>query len=324
MLWDRWFSRVLLGSATFALCQIALAQDFPSRPIKLLIGYPPGGVPDTVGRAIAPVMQSLLGQPFIVENRPGAGGLTAVQEVLRSPADGYTLLSADSAQWAILPALRPGTYDPEKAFAPVAMVTTNSVYITVRSSLGVKSLQEFIALMKSKPGAFSYGSSGNGSVHHLFMESFKAAAGLDIQHVPYKGSVQQVQALLAGDIPIGIAGGTATAAYVKSGQMRLLLTSTRERSKLTPDVPSMGDISLPELDFAGSVGYLAPAGTPRSAIERLTAAIAKAVHQPELMQRFESVGVESFYKTPEQYAEIIRADVPRYVKAVKISGAKVD
>lgn len=316
--------RSILSAAALAACATALAQDFPNRPIKLLIPYPPGGVPDSVARAVAPAIQAALGQPFVLDNRPGAGGLTAVLEVMRSPADGYTLLSGDSGTWAVLPALRPGSFDPEKAFAPVAGVSTNSMYITVRSDLPAKTLQEFIALIKSKPGAYQYASSGNGSLHHLFMESFKAAAGLDMQHVPYKGSSQQVLALLAGDIPIGIGGPAATAPHVKAGKLRWLVTSTNERSKLTPDVPSTSEFGMSDLHFAGDVAYFAPGGTPRAAINRISGAIGKALQQPDVMARIDAVFLEPLYRTPEQLAEVVRADIVRYTRAVKVSGAKVD
>ncbi len=307
-----------------AFCGAVLAQEFPTRPVKLLVGFLPGGIPDTIARAIAPAMTSLLGQSFVVENRPGSGGLAAAQELMRAPPDGYTLMSGSGSQWAILPALRPGLYDPEKALAPVALVSTNSLYIVVHTTMGVKSLPEFIALVKSKPGAFSYGSSGNGTVHHLFMESFIAAAGLNIQHVPYKGAPQQVQALIAGDIPIAVVSSSNIAAQVKAGQLRMLVATTRTRSRLTPDVPSMSDAGMPEIHFTGDVGYFAPAGTPRAVIERLSAALAKAVQRPELLQRSDALGIEPVYGTPEQLAEIVRADIVRYTKAVKISGAKVD
>ncbi len=320
----RWVVKAVLASLLFGFWQVAGAQDFPARPIRLLIGYPPGGVPDTIGRAVAPSMSATLGQPFLVENRPGAGGLTAVQELMRSEPDGHTLMSGDSGQWAILPAMRPGVYDPEKAFAPVGQVSTNAIYITVRSTLGVKTIQEFIALMKSKPGVYNYGSSGNGTVHHLFMASFMSEAGLDLRHIPYKGAVQQTQALVAGDIPIGVVSMTNSTQFVKTGQLVWLLASTRTRSKLTPEVPSTAEAGFPDIHFAGDVGYVAPAGTPRAVIERISAALAKAVQQPELLQRSQTMGVEPTYRNPDQLAELMRADRVTYNKAVKISGAKVE
>ncbi len=313
-----------VGLAMLALSSVAAAQEFPNKPIKILIPYPPGGVPDSIARAISAPVQAALGQPLVLDNRPGAGGMTAVQEFLRVPADGYTLLSGDAGLWGVLPALRPGTYDPEKNFTSVANISTNSMYITVRSDFPAKNIQEFIALVKSKPGQFQYASSGNGSLHHLFMESFKAATGLDMQHIPYKGSSQQVQALLAGDVPIGVGGGSATSPQVKAGKLRWLVATTRDRSKLTPDVPSMSEIGLSDLNFAGDVGYFAPAGTPRAAVNKIADAINKALQQPDVVQRVNTAFLEPLFRNPDQMAETVKADKERYAKAVKISGAKVD
>ena len=319
----KWLFR-FLPSLLMVPCLAPLAQEFPSRTVRLLVPYAPGGQPDNIARALAPSISASLGQSFVIENRPGAGGLTAVQEVARSAPDGYTLLSADAGQWAVLPALRPGVYEFDKIMTPITLVNTSALYIAVRSAVPAKNIQEFLALVKSKPGEFSYGSSGNGSVHHLFTESFKAAMGLDIVHVPYKGSSQMVQGLLAGDIAIGIAATASTSAFVKSGQIRLLVATTRERSRLTPDVPSMGDLGQPDLNFAGESAYFAPVGTPRAVIDRLSNAVAKAVQQPEIAQRMESLGIELIHRNPEQTAQHIRGDVARYAKAVKISGAKID
>ena len=319
-----WLFQWWLFPLLLCLSPAAWAQEFPSRPMRLVVLYPPGGQPDNIARTLAPSVSAMLGQQLVVDNRPGGSGLTGIQEVTRNPADGYTLLSADAGQWASLPALRPGVYDFEKLFAPIALVSTSSLYITVRSAVPATTIQELIALAKSKPGSLNYGSAGNGTVHHLFMESFKAAIGLDIVHVPYKGSSQIVPALLAGDIGIAVTATASTGAFVKSGQMRLLATTTRDRSRLTPEVPSMGDLGQPDLSFAGEVGYFAPAGTPRAVIDRLAGALAKSVQQADIVQRMEGLGVVMTHLNPEQLAQHVRADVARYTKAVKISGAKVD
>ncbi len=312
------------GAVLLALSSIAGAQDFPNRPIKLIVPYPPGGVPDIIARAIAPGVQAILGQAFVLESRPGAGGLTGVLEVMRAPADGYTLLSGDSGTWAVLPALRPGSYDQEKSFSPVAGVSTNPMYISVRPDLGVNTIQEFIALVRAKPGQFNYASSGNGSLHHLFMESFKSAAGLNLTHVPYKGSSQQVQALLAGDIPIGVGGPAATAAHVKSGKLKWLMVTTKDRFKLTPEVASTADAGFADIHFGGDIAYFAPAATPRPIVNKISDAIGRTLQQPDVVQRVNAAYLEPAYRTPDQLAEVVKADLVRYARAVKISGAKVD
>ncbi len=307
-----------LGAAT------AHAQDYPNRPVRLIVPYTPGGQPDNIARTLAGPISAALGQSLLIENRPGAGGLPGVQEAMRAAPDGYTLLSADAAQWAILPALRPGVYDFEKSFAPISLIYTSALYIQVRSSVAAKTIQELIALAKSKPGSLSYGSAGNGTVHHLFMESFKSALGLDIVHVPYKGSGQMVQALLAGDIQIGITATASTGPHLKTGAIRLLATTTKDRSRLTPDIISQGELGFPEHNFAGESAYFAPTGTPRPIIDKLSGILAKAVVVPDVVQRAETFGVEMLHRNPEQTLQIMRADVARFVKAVKISGAKAE
>ena len=327
---DRLLFSILLGLpglvGLVSLPIAASAQEFPTRPVRLVVPYPPGGQPDNIARSLAPSVSASLGQTFIIENRPGGGGLTGLQEVARAAPDGYTLLSADAGQWAIQPALRPGIYDFEKSFAPIALVTTSALYIAVavRDDVPARNIQEFIALVKSKPGALSYGHAGNGTIHHLFMESFKAAVGLDMLAVPYKGSVQMGQALLAGDIPIGILAIAGAKPHLATGKLRLLVAGTRERSRLTPDVPSMGDIGQTDFNFAGETAYLAPVGTPRAIVERLAGILAKSVQLPDVLQRAEAFGVEMIHRNPVQLAQHIREDVARYARAVKISGAKVD
>ncbi len=316
--------QLFFGVTLLGLSALGQAQDFPNRPIKLLIPYPPGGVPDTVARSVAPAIQQELGQPFVLENRPGAGGLTAMQEFLRAPADGHTLLSGDSGIWAVLPVLRPGNFDPEKSFVPVAGVSTNSLYLTVSGELPVKSVQELVATLKSKPGGYQYASTGNGSLHHLFMESFRAAAGVDMQHIPYKGSAQMIQAVLAGDVLVTVVGPAATVGMVKAGKLRWLATTTRERSRLTPEIPSTTDIGMPDLHFSGDVAYFAPAGTPRAAVTRISATIAKALQQPDVIQRLNASFLDPLYRNPEQMAEVVRSDLVRFTRAIKVSGAKVD
>ena len=316
------YLRLLRTALALGLCafiQLALAQDYPARPIRLLIPYAPGGTPDTINRALSTFMSPILGQQLLVDNRPGADGIPAVQELLRSAPDGYTLIAADPGQWAILPALHRITFNPEKDLVAVGQVFTQSLYIVVRSALGVKTLSEFINLAKSKPGALSYGSSGSGSVHNLFMESFKSANRIDIVHIPYKGAGQMVPALLGGDIPVGIAGLIAIQSHIKSGQLLLLAATTRERSRLTPDVIAMGDIGLPDLNFAGDSGLFAPPGTLRVIVDTLTRALSRAVKQDEFIKRADLLGAEAMYRNPQELAEVVRNDGPRYEKAVKLA-----
>lgn len=298
------------------------AQDI-SRPIKILVGYAPGVTPDVVTRILAGAMGTILNQNIVVENRPGAGGWLAVQELIKSPPDGNTLVCLDPGQWAVLPAIRPGLYDPLKALAPVGLAYTSPLYLVVMDTFPAKNLQDLIGLIKTNPNAYNYGSSGNGTFHHLFMESFKAKAGLQVTHVPYKGGSQALQGLLSGDIQI-LVGGPTTEAYVKAGKMRRLVVASRERWRTAPDVPSMSDVGMPDLQFVGDVGYFAPAGTPKPVVDRLTDGLAKAVRLPDFVDKAPLLGIGIQYKTPAQLLELVRDDIPRYQQAVKVSGAKAE
>ena len=266
-------------------------------------------------------MSPLLGQPIVVENKPGAGGVPAMQELIRSPADGYTLSYSDAGLWAVQPALRPGLYDPLKEFAPLGTAVMSIIFVVVREDLGVKSIQELIALAKSKPGQLSYGSSGSGSLHHLFMESLKAHYGFDMVHVPYKAATQALQSLLAGDLGVTMASAAASTPFAKSGKIRVILAATQQRSQFAPDVPSMGDLKV-ETSYSGAIGYVAPGGTPRAVVDKLAAALGSVVKSDEFARRAESLFVEVDYRNPVQHLDLIRQDIPRYARAVKISGAK--
>lgn len=309
-----------------ALCTFAAqAQEFPSRPLKIIVPYAPGGAADVVARLIAPSMGEILGQQFIVENRAGASGIPAVEAAAKSPPDGHTLLIADAGQWAINSALHAKLpYDATKELAPISKVTTLSLFLVVHESVPANSLQELVALAKAKPGSLNYGSSGTGTVHHLTMEAMKAALGLDIVHVPYKGTGQSIPALLGGQVAMAISALPSIAAHVKSGKVKVLGANTQKRSPFAPDIPSIAELGIPDFDFPGELGLLAPAGTPRPHIDKLAAALAQAVRRPEAVQRLTAMGMEPVGGKPEELAAQIKADIRRYAQAVKVSGAKAD
>ncbi len=302
-----------------------VAQEYPNRPIKLVAPYPPGGQADVIGRLVCLHMGPLLNQQCVVENRPGAGGVPGTEFVVKSQPDGYVLLLADSGQWAVAPAMmaKP-SYDPVKDLAPVGLITTSSMFIAVHSSIPANNLQEFIALVRSKPGVLQYGSSGNATVHHLAMETFKAAMGLDMQHIPYKGAGQSVPALASGQIPVVLAGLTNLAPFAKTGQVKVLGATTQKRSPLAPNVAGMAEVGATGVDFPGELALFAPSGTPRPIIDKLSTALQAAGRTPEFATRLHAVGIEPATTTPEQLAEIIRVDQEKYRRAIKLTGAKVE
>jgi tripartite-type tricarboxylate transporter receptor subunit TctC len=315
----------LAGMLAVMNADLVRAQDYPNRPIKIVAPYPPGGQADVVGRLLCQHLTPFLNQQCVIENRPGAGGVSGTEIVVKAQPDGYTLLVADSGQWAVAPAMMAkAPYDPVKDLAPVGMVTTSSMFIAVHSSVPANTLAEFVALVRSKPGTMQYGSSGNATVHHLAMETFKATMGLDMQHVPYKGAGQSVPALVSGQIPVVLAGLTNLMAFVKTGQVKVIGATTQKRSPLAPNVAGMAEVGATGVDFPGELGLFAPAGTPRPIIEKLSSALRSAAQTPEFATRTNAVGVEPAAGTPEQLAEIIRVDQEKYRRAIKVSAAKVE
>lgn len=316
------FRSSLLAAAAMLVATTAIAQEFPNKPVKVIVPYAAGGLPDTMARLIGQHIGDSFGQQFIVENRGGAGGISGTDAVAKAPADGYTLLIADVGQLAINPFLyKKLPYDSLKDFAPISLMGTSPLYLVIHPSVPANNLQELIALVKAKPGQFNYGSAGTGSIHHLTMESFKAAFGLQITHVPYKGSGQSVPALLGGQVNMLPTALPSMAAHVKAGKVKLIAISTLKRSAQAPDVPAIAEL-VPGFDFVAEIGILAPAGTPAAIVNKISAEIPKVLKLPDIVQRFTALGIDPVGSTPEFYAANIRAALDKYSKAVKISGAQ--
>ncbi len=261
----------------------------------------------------------------MVENRPGAGGISGTEIVARSSADGYTLLIADVGQLAINPHLfKQLPYDPLKDLAPVSLIGSTALFLVLQASIPANDFKELVALAKARPGSMNYGSSGLGSIHHLTTEALKAAFGLDIVHVPFKGMGQAVPALLGGQVSMLFSALPAIEAHVKAGKVKLLAISVPRRSPQAPEVPTIAELGVPGFDFAPEIGLLAPAGTPRAIVSRLSAEVAKAVKTSDVAQRFQQLGIDPVGNTPEAYSAQIRNDYERYGRVVRVSGAKID
>ena len=304
----------------------AAAQEYPQRAVRLIVPYAAGGLPDTMTRIVAQRLTETFAQQFFIENRAGAGGIAACEVVAKAPADGYTLLVADVAQTAINPALYSKLpYDPVKDFAPVTIMGTSAQFLVAHASVPAATLQELIALAKARPGQLSYGSGGAGSLHHLSMEALKSALNLNILHIPYKGTAQSVPALLNGEVALAFSALPSIAGHLKAGRVKLLAVNTSKRSAQAPQVPTVTEVTgIPDYDYPPEIGILAPAGTPLAIVNRLSAAIAKAVRHPETLQRFTTLGIDAVGNTPDEYAAQIRIDIEKYAKAVKVSGVKLD
>src|SRR5262245_24305914 len=312
----------------FALALVAVtatAQDYPNRPIKVVVPYAAGGLPDTMSRLVGQKMAESLGQQMVIENRGGAGGITGTVEVVKASPDGYTLLVADVGQIAINPHLFSKLpYEPLKDLVAVSLYGTSALYLVAHPSVPANNMKELVALVKSQPGKLSYGSSGTGSIHHLATEALKAGLGLDILHVPYKGTGQSVPALLGGQVALLYAALPSIESHFKAGKVKILAVSTPQRSPQTPDVPTVAESGIPGYDFVAEIGLYAPTGTPRDIVAKLSAQAARAVKTPDVVERFKQLGIDPVGSTPEALTAQNRLNYEKYAKVVKASGAKID
>ena len=313
----------------FVLCLVTSlavwAQPYPNRPVKVVVPYAAGGLPDTMARLVGQKMGESMGQQLVVENRPGAGGIVGTTDVAKAAPDGYSLLVADVAQIAINPHLFSKLpYDPLKELTGVSMMGTSALYLVAHSSVPANNMKELIALIKTQPGKISYGSSGLGSIHHLAMEALKVGLGLDMQHIPYKGTGQSVPALLGGQVPLLYAALPSIESHVKTGKVKILAVSTPQRSAQTPEVPTVAEASVAGYDFVAEIGIYAPASTPQEIISKLAGEAQKAVKQSDVAQRFKQLGIDPVGSTPEAYNAANRASYQKYERVVKASGAKID
>ena len=311
-----------IGLVLLIMSRSVFAQDYPNRSIRLIVPTPPGGNNDFAARVIGPKLAESLGQQVVIDNRAGAGSNIGAEMVVRAAPDGYTLLMAMSAQTINMSLYRNMPYDTARDFAPVTMVVDGQVILVIHPSVPVTSVQELIALAKSKPGRLSYASSGNGTTPHLIMEYFKGAAGINVLHVVYKGASQAIVDTVSGRVDMMFAGMVQWP--LVKGKLKALAVSGAKRSALAPDVPTVAEAAIPGFEAGVWQGVLAPAGTPKGIIVKLYSAIHGALQMPDVINRYASVGFEPVGSTPEAFAAFLKADISRWVKVVKESGAQVD
>jgi tripartite-type tricarboxylate transporter receptor subunit TctC len=317
--------KLLFAAIAFAVAACAQAQAWPSKPIRYIVIFAPGGTTDILARLIAPKLSEALGQPVIVENRPGAGGNTGAEMIAKAAPDGYTIGSGTVSSHAInatLYARMP--YDPDKDFSPITMLATLPNMLVVHPSLGVNTVPELIALLKANPNKYSFGSAGNGTSQHMSGEMFKTMTGTSMQHIPYKGSGPMVADLLAGTISMSFENITTAFPPVKQGRLKALAVTTAKRSFVAPEVPTMQEVGLAGYDITSWQALFAPAGVPKEIIARLHAETAKALKAPDVAKRLEDLGLDAGGMPPEELAALIRRDIPRLGKVVRDSGAKID
>ncbi len=310
--------------AVASVACVAQAQPYPNRPVRLIVPFAPGGGSDIPARLLAAALGTSLGQQFVVDNRSGAGGILAGEMTAKATPDGYTLLLGSIGMLAIIPNFRKSLpYDAQKHFTPVSMLSATPTIVVVHPKLGANNLKELIALAKAKPGAISYGSSGNGSSTHLSGELFKAMAGVDLAHVPYKGAAPAVVDLLAGQILVGF-DTLSSLAHVKAGRLKALAISTATRSPLLPDVPTVAEAAVPGYETSSWNGIMAPAGTPPAIVLRLNAEIQKALAVSELRERMQANGNTPRPSTPEAFGAFIRDERARWAKVIREANIVVE
>src|SRR6201991_4672969 len=315
------------GGLALLTGRAAIAQAaYPSRTIKLIVPYPAGGTTDFLGRLVADPLKTGLGATVIVENKPGAGTTLGAEQVARAEPDGYTLLMATSTTLAINKTLyKKLPYDPVKDFTPIALLAGVPFALIVNPALPAKTLAEFIAYAKSKPGELAYGSAGNGSPQHLGAEMLRTAAGIDIRHVPYRGSIPAMLDVIAGHIPFMIVDLQPALQQIREGKVRVLGVTTPKRVAVAPDIPTIAEGGLKGYELVAWQGIVAPAGTPRAVVDQLAAQIAKLVADPATRDKLTALSLEPLTgSTPDSFATYVKNEVDRWAVVVKASGAEAE
>jgi tripartite-type tricarboxylate transporter receptor subunit TctC len=312
-----------LATAVFAapavLATASLAQDYPSRPIRIIVPFGAGGPADVAARLIGNVLQEKFGQAIVVENRTGAGGVIGTQEVVKSAPDGYTLLMMSNTQTANESLMSPAQrkYELMRDLAPIAPVNSADLVIVVHPQVAAKTLAEFIALAKSQPGKLNYASSGTGTPYHMAGELFKAMAGIDVVHVPYRNSGEARSGVIGGQVQMMIDAVTTMAPNVAAGQVRALATTGKTRSAVLPDVPTAGEAGVPGYEATIWLGLMAPAGTHKPIIDKLNAAVNEVVKRPDVVKLWKDQGAVPMSMTPEAFDKYLRGDIAKWAEVVK-------
>ncbi|WP_420888159.1 tripartite tricarboxylate transporter substrate binding protein [Bradyrhizobium elkanii] len=295
----------------------AEAEDYPARPVRIIVPFGPGGPADVVARQVGGILQESLGQPFVVENRTGAGGVIGTLEVAKAPADGYTLLMMSNIQTANESLVPQRNYELMRDLTPIASLNTSDLVIVVHPAVQAKTLQEFIALAKAQPGKLNYASSGQGTPYHMAGELFKAMAGIDVVHVPYRNSGEARGGVIGGQVQMMIDAVPAMAPNVAENQVRALATTGKIRSTVLPNVPTVTEAGVPGYEATIWLGLMAPAGTPRPIIDKLNAAVNAAIRRPEVEKLWAAQGAAPMTMTPEAFDKFLRADIVKWADVVK-------
>ena len=322
--------RVLIAASGFSLpavfAQTAFAQTaWPAKPIRYIVPFAPGGTTDILARVVGEKLAIALGQPIVIENKPGQGGSAGAAELARAAPDGYTIGGGTISSHAINATLYDKlSYDPVTSFAPITLYATLPNMLVLHPSVPATNVREFIALLKANPEKYSFGSAGNGTSQHISGELFKTMAGVRMQHIPYRGSGPMVTELLGGTLPAAFDNITTVVPHIKAGKLRALAVTTAQRSSAAPDVPTLSESGLAGFDISSWQGVFAPAGTPAAIVERLYAEIARILKQPDVIKRFNELGLDLSGMPSAEFAALVKNDVVRLGKIVRDSGARAE
>jgi tripartite-type tricarboxylate transporter receptor subunit TctC len=316
--------RTVVTLLTWLFAFSAFAQAYPNRPVRVIVPWPPGQATDIAARVVAEKLQQQFGQPFVIDNRPGAGGAIGSAAVVKGAPDGYTLLAASSGPLSIMPNLQKVPYDPLKDLAPVSLICMTPFALVTHPSFPATNAREFIAELKANPGKYTFASSGTGATAHLFAELFNTLAGIQARHVPYKGTAPAVTDLINGSVTYAVETVAATQSHIKSGKLKSFGVSTKTRAGAMPDLPPLAEAAGLDYDAAAWIGYAAPSGTPREVLMRVSSEMQKALATQELKDRLISLGLDARSSTPEEMAAFMRREQERYAKIIKDANIKVE
>ena len=310
---------------SFLVAGAAWAQAYPNRPVRVVVPWPPGQATDIAARVVAQKLQESFGQPFVIDNKPGAGGSIGTDIVAKSAGDGYTLLAASSGPVSIMPSLQKTPYDPLKDLAPVSLMCVNAYALVTRPDFPASNAKEFVALLRANPDKFTFSSSGTGATAHLVAELFNSMAGIKARHVPYKGSAPALTDIMNGQIDYTLETIASVASQVRAGRLKMLGVSFARGSAAFPEAPPLATAAeLPGYDIGAWIGYAAAPGTPREVITRLSAEVQKAIQAPDVRERFTTLGLEPRAMSPEDMGVFLRKEQARYAEIIKSANIKVE
>lgn len=317
--------RIAVALASVVLATLAAAQSYPNRPVKVIVPWPPGQATDIAARVVAERLQAALGQPFVIDNKPGAGGSIGTDAAVKSAADGYTLLAASSGPVSIMPSLQKIPYDPQKDLAPISLICRNAYVLVTNPSFPANNARDFIAELRANPDKYTFSSSGTGATAHLFAELFNHTAGIRARHVPYKGTAPAITDIINGQVTYTMETVAATLPHVRSGRLKALGVSSLKRTVAMPDVPTLNEATdLKGFDAAAWIGYAAPAGTPREVLQKLSGEMHRILQQPDMQERLAALGLDPAPSSPDEMAGFLAREQERYAQIVKAANIHLE